>query len=55
MHEKDLYPAIEKFLTSNRNCLPEYVGTELALKIGKTNLRADVVGVLNQGEKTTGT
>jgi hypothetical protein len=52
MHEKDLYPAIEKFLTSNRNCLPEYVGTELALKRGEKNLRADVFGVANRDDKS---
>ena len=52
MHEKDLYPAVEKFLKTKKNCLSEYVGTELTLNRGKTSLRADVFGVSNQGEKT---
>lgn len=30
MHEINLYPAIEKFLTSNKKCSLEYVGTELS-------------------------
>jgi len=53
MHEKDLYPTVEKFLKHQKNCLSEYVGTELSLKRGKTSLRADVFGVLksNEGEK----
>lgn len=51
MYEKDLYPDIEKFLTRNKNCLPEYVGTELALKRGERSLRADVFGVSNGDEK----
>ena len=51
MQEKDLYPAVEHFLKIEKNCLPEYVGTELSLKRGKTNLRADVFGVSNEGEK----
>ena len=51
MLEKDLYPAIEKFLTSNKNCLSEYIGTELALKRGERGLRADVFGVSNGDEK----
>jgi hypothetical protein len=42
MLEKDFYPSIEKILTRNKNCLPEYVGTELSLKSGETNLRAVV-------------
>jgi hypothetical protein len=42
MHEKDLYPAVEKFLKTQKNCLSEYVWTELSLKRGKTRLRADV-------------
>jgi len=45
MHEKDLYPVVEKFLKTQKNCLSEYVGTELSLKRGKTSLRADVFGV----------
>ena len=54
MHEKDLYPAVETFLATQKNCLSEYVGTELSLKRGKTSLRADVFGVSksNEGEKT---
>jgi len=49
--EKDLYPAVEKFLKTQKNCLAEYVGTELFLKRGKTRLRADVFGVSNQDEQ----
>jgi len=52
MYEKELYPAVEKFLKAQKNCLSEYVGTELSLKRGKSSLRADVFGVSNQGEKT---
>jgi hypothetical protein len=37
--------AVEKFLKTQKNCLSEYVGTELALKRGKNSLRADVFGV----------
>jgi hypothetical protein len=37
MHEKELYPAVEDFLKPKKNCLSEYVGTELSLKRGKTN------------------
>ena len=51
LHEKDLYPAVEKFLKTQKNCLSEYVGSELSLKRGKTNLRADVFGVSNQDEQ----
>ena len=51
LHEKDLYPAVEKFLKSKKNCLSEYVGTELAIKRGKNRLRADVFGVSDQGEQ----
>jgi len=51
MYEKELYPAVEKFLKTQKNCLSEYVGTELSLKRGKTSLRADVFGVSNQDEK----
>jgi len=44
MQEKDLYPAVEHFLKIKKNCLPEYVGTELSLKSGKTNHRmADIL------------
>jgi len=43
MHGKDLYPAVEKFLKTQKNCLSEYVGCELSLKRGKTNLRAEGV------------
>lgn len=52
MREKDLYPAIEKFLKTQKNCLVKYVGTELTLKQGKTSLREDVFGVSNQDENT---
>ncbi|NQE45869.1 hypothetical protein C5S31_07600 [ANME-1 cluster archaeon GoMg2] len=45
IHEKDLYPAVETFLKTQKNCPTEYVGTELSLKRGKTSLRADVFGV----------
>ena len=53
MHEKYLYPAVEKFLKTRKNCLPEYVGSELSLKRGETSLRADVFGVSksNQDEQ----
>jgi len=43
MHEKDLYPAVQTFLKHQKNCLSEYVGTELSLKRGKTSLRAEGV------------
>ena len=54
MYEKDLYSALEKFVKTQKNCLSEYVGTELSLKRGKTHLRTDVFGVFksNEGEKT---
>jgi len=52
MYEKELYPAVEKFLKTQKNCLAEYVGTELSLKRGRTSLRADVFGVSNQDEKS---
>ncbi|RCV65096.1 hypothetical protein C5S53_05525 [Methanophagales archaeon] len=54
MHEKDLYPAVQNFLKTQKNCLAEYVGSELSLKRGKTSLRADVFGISksNEGEKT---
>ena len=45
MHEKDMYPAVEKILKAQKNCLSEYAGSELYLKRGKTSLRADVFGV----------
>ena len=54
MHEKDLYPAVKKkSWRPPKNCLSEYVGTELSLKRGKTSLRADVFGVSksNQDEQ----
>jgi hypothetical protein len=51
MHEKDLYPAVQTFLKLQKNCLSEYVGTELFLKRGETSLRADVFGVSNQDEQ----
>nr|QNO52946.1 hypothetical protein IEHOEKMD_00017 [Methanosarcinales archaeon ANME-1 ERB6]QNO53959.1 hypothetical protein MMBEDHBC_00014 [Methanosarcinales archaeon ANME-1 ERB6] len=52
MYEKELYPAVEKFPKTKKNCLSEYVETELSLKRGKTSLRAEVFGVSNEGEKT---
>jgi len=50
MHEKGLYPAVEHFLKHQKDCLAEYVKTELSLKRGKTRLRIDVFGVSNDGE-----
>ena len=50
VHEKYLYPSVEKFLKAQKNCLSEYVGTELSLKRGKTSLRADVFGVSNKNQ-----
>jgi hypothetical protein len=38
-------------LKTQKNCLAEYVGSELSLKRGKTSLRADVFGVSNQDEQ----
>jgi len=32
MHEKNLYPAVEKFLKTQKNCPAEYVGTELSYR-----------------------
>ena len=52
MHEKELYPLVETFLKSKKNCLSEYVGNELSLKRGKKSIRADVFGVSNQDGKT---
>jgi hypothetical protein len=52
MYEKDLYPTVGKFLKTQKNCLSEYVGTELSLKQGKNSLRIDVFGLSNDGEKT---
>jgi hypothetical protein len=53
VHEKYLYPAVEEFLKTQKNCLAEYVGTELSLKREKNSLRADVFGVSksNHGER----
>ena len=51
MLEKNLYPAVEDFLKTQKNCFAEYVGTELSLKRGKNRLRADVFGVSNQEEQ----
>ena len=53
MYEKELYPAVERFLKLQKNCLSKYVGTELSLKRGKTSLRADVFGISksNHGER----
>ena len=43
MHEKDLYPSVEKFLKTKKNCLSEYVGNELSLKRRKNSLRVEKV------------
>ena len=43
MYEKELYPAVEKFLKTRKSCLPEYAGTELSLKRGRARLRAEGV------------
>ena len=43
MYEKELYPAVEKFLKTEKNCLSEYVGTELSLKRGEKSLRVERV------------
>jgi len=37
MYEKELYPLVERFLKTQKNCLSEYVGSELSLKRGKNN------------------
>jgi hypothetical protein len=50
MLEKDLYPAVEDFLKRQKNCIPEYVGTELSLKSGG-KLRVDVFGISDEGKK----
>lgn len=47
---KGLVSSGRKILKTQKNCLSEYVGSELSLKRGKTRLRADVFGVSNQGE-----
>ena len=39
-------------MKTQKNCLLEYVGSELSLKRGESSLRVDVFGVSNQGEKT---
>jgi hypothetical protein len=41
MHGKELYPVAEKFLKLQKNCLSEYVGTELSLKRGEKSLRVE--------------
>ena len=41
MHEKELYPLVERFLKSKKNCLSEYVGSELSLKRGRTSISAE--------------
>ena len=53
MYEKELYPLVEKFLKHQKNCLSEYVGTELSLKRGEKSIRADVFGLSksNQDEQ----
>jgi len=47
MHEKDLYPAVEKFLKTQKNCLSEYAGSELSLKRSKNRLRAGMFWASN--------
>ena len=49
MREKDLYPAIEKFLKTQKNCVSEYVGSEFPKSGGKP--RVDVFGISDEGEK----
>jgi hypothetical protein len=51
MLEKDLYPAIENFLKTQKNCVSEYTGTELLLKKGGKP-RVDVFGISDEGKKT---
>ena len=36
LYEKNMYPAVEKFLRTQKNCLSEYVGNELSLRRGIT-------------------
>ena len=43
--KRNLYPAVHKFLETQKNCLSEYAGTELSLKRGEISLRADVFGI----------
>jgi hypothetical protein len=43
MHEKELYPVVEKFLKTKKNCLSKYVGSDLSLKRGRASLRAEGV------------
>jgi len=38
MLEKELYPVVKKFLETQKNCLSEYVGSELSLKSGRSNI-----------------
>jgi len=42
---------VVEILEAQKNCLSEYVGSELFLKRGKTHLRAAMFGVSNKGEK----
>jgi len=51
MHEKELYPLVETFLKSKKNCLSEYVGNELSLKRGKKSLRAGGVWSIKSTRK----
>jgi hypothetical protein len=51
MYEKDLYPAVEKFLKTKKKCLSEYIGSELSLKSGRGNIRVDVFGISNEGSE----
>ncbi len=45
MHEKELYPEVETFLKTRKNCLSKYVGSDLSLKRGKTILKQKGFGV----------
>jgi len=38
-------------LKTKKNCLSEYVGSELSLKSGRSNIRVDVFGVSNEGSE----
>jgi len=49
--DKDYAKRVLNFLMNDeKNCLSEYVGTELSLKRGKKSIRADVFGVSNQDD-----
>nr|AAU84169.1 hypothetical protein GZ37D1_16 [uncultured archaeon GZfos37D1] len=46
-----MYPAVQNFLKTQKNCIAEYVGTELSLNRGENRLRVDVFRVPNGREK----